>query len=98
VTDEEILWLKSIGLLVLGVLIPLCAISVLIMLNYKGFADVPRPLAVIILILPGFVPIRFLPWPTKWRIVGGLVYSIGMFIAVPLYALVFACTFTGDCI
>jgi hypothetical protein len=89
----------------LSVAVPLSIVSILIALDYRGIISlheiplsIPRGLLVVALILPGLIPLRYLRWPVEWRLIAGLIYLISMFAVIPLYALIFACTFTGDCI
>ena len=96
---------KSAALLVIAVAIPPTLASMLIMLEHWGIVDMseltrplPWQLIVAIVILPGLIPVSRLRWPIEWRIVVGLLLFMAMFAVLPLYALVFSCTFTGDCI
>jgi len=97
--------LKQLGLLVVAVLIPLVLASVLILLEHWDIIDVskvlnrlPWQLNVVLLVLPGLVPISRLRLPIEWRVATGLAYFLAMFLVMPVYALVVGCTFTGDCL
>jgi hypothetical protein len=91
-------------LLVIAVAIPLLLVSLIVMLDHWDIIStslltrLPWQLNVAILSVPGLVPVACLRWPAQWRIVCGLVFFVGMFALLPLFGLVFSCTFTGDCI
>jgi len=97
-------WPRSVAILTIGAAVPLLLVGILIVLEYWGafprnaFNAVPWRLTVTLAVIPGLIPISQLRWRPEWRIVAGLLYFLAMFAIIPLYAVVFACTFTGDCI
>lgn len=95
---------KSASLLLIAIAIPLGLAALLTMLEYWGiipssaFDAIPWQFRVALLILPGLVPISYLCWAFRWRIVAGFIYFATMFAILPLYGLVFSCAFTGRCL
>ncbi|HZB70422.1 MAG TPA: hypothetical protein VE403_08685 [Sphingomicrobium sp.] len=91
-------------MLIIAVAIPFVLVTFLGMLEHwesvppSAFNVLPWQFNMALVILPGLIPISYLRWELEWRIVAGLIYFLTAFLILPLYALVFHCMFTGDCI